>query len=37
MAIERLQASQRRLRILRGAAAEVTDTVRAAFLFAPQK
>ena len=36
-AIERLHASQRRLHILRSAAAEVTDTVRAAFLFAPQK
>ena len=36
-AVERLQVSQRRLRILRNAAGEVADTVRAAFLFAPQK
>ena len=37
VAVERLRVSQRRLRILRAAAGEVADTVRAAFLFAPQK
>jgi len=36
-AVERLQASRRRLRVLQDAAGEVSDTVRAAFLFAPQK
>jgi len=37
VAVERLQASRRRLRVLQDAAGEVADTVRAAFLFAPQK